>query len=879
MWRRYRKHFSLPSDWASDGGATFVHFEGVFHHATVFLNGHYLMSHECGYTGFDVRLDNATNVRFGDSQDNANVLTVRADASFGSGHWYEGGGIYRPVQLVHLGSTHIVTDGLFVPSESDGTRVSVSAELEATAAGGEATVSVTFELLDADGEHVASATSTSVTVPRPGSGTVTASAVIEPSSPLQLWTTKSPTTYRVVATVVGGGGVALDAVGVTVGFRTTSFTGLDGRAPFRLNDAPMHFRGFSHHNSIGGLGVAIPERVDLFRVQASRALGSNIWRMSHNPYAPALYDLLDATGQMCWDENRDYGAKYGGGAYALAMHDMVKRDRNHPSVILWSFCNEAECSQYDVAYSGLAFRAAAKGVDPTRPVTANGSPGQTPTPFLDVQGGSHWGNQSFVKEHAANDSIALVLSECCSCTSQRPDRDLSSCIGDQNSPGLISYVTGSLGVWTLMDYFGEPAGTGTSGWPHVSCDFGQFDIAGHPKPHAYWYRANWAQGFGPAEPGRPAIPFQPVARILGLPSPPNVSGPAGADAASNAVSAITTAPFAEVFLDGRSLGVQPTKRNARGEYGETAWVGGESGNCSFPVPANNVQCHGLHAVHAATSPAACAAACCAAGPGCDTWQLANGNQCWVGAATEGVGKCGKPRDSLTWVGGQRASAPPSPAASWRNATLVAYSDHPAATVGGGAVVGQHSVFRAGGNSALYRLQLSLDVPSATTGTGSALVLDGRDTALVRCAVVDPSSNNALVSTATDRITWSVLSGPGRLAGTANGDATSHEWLKSPSTNAFLGLARGMFRVTQDCVSANRGNASLIDVDGARGPTRLLDDCETAPIVVEATAPGLGSSRISIPVSIHPETDGPLAVARATARNFSNGFSYLDTFVG
>ena len=94
--------------------------------------------------------------------------------------------------------------------------------------------------------------------------------------------------------------------------------------------------------------------------QASRALGSNMWRMSHNPYDSALYDLLDATGQMCWDENRDYGAKYGSGAYVVAMHDMVKRDRNHPSVIMWSFCNEAECSQYDSDFSGEAFRAAAK---------------------------------------------------------------------------------------------------------------------------------------------------------------------------------------------------------------------------------------------------------------------------------------------------------------------------------------------------------------------------------------------------------------------------------------------------------------------------------------------------------------------------------------
>ena len=151
--------------------------------------------------------------------------------------------------------------------------------------------------------------------------------------------------------------------------------------------------------------------------------------------------------------DRDYGAKYGSGVYAIAMHDMVKRDRNHASVIMWSFCNEAECEQYDSDYSGEIFRAAAKGVDPTRPVTANGAPSQTPTRQLDIQGGSHWGNSTFEKFHKSeNSTMAEVLSECCSCTTQRVDRDLGEgCIGQQNSPGTLPYVMGSLGVWTLMD--------------------------------------------------------------------------------------------------------------------------------------------------------------------------------------------------------------------------------------------------------------------------------------------------------------------------------------------------------------------------------------------------------------------------------------------
>jgi hypothetical protein len=1026
----YRKHFHLPATWAAsdpgDGGATYVHFEGVFHHATVFLNGHFLMSHECGYTGFDVRIDNATAVRFGAGAAAENVLAVRADASFGSGHWYEGGGLYRPVHLTHVAPLHVVRDGLFVPPGGDGSSVAVSAELESTG-GAEAAALVTFTLLDTDGATVlATATSAPIAVPGavPG-GTATATATLTPpTGSVARWSTVSPSLYTVTAAVARAAAstVTVDTATVAnVGFRTTTFSaGQDGAAPFELNGAPLHFRGFSHHNSIGGLGVAIPERVELFRVQASRAMGSNIWRMSHNPYAPALYELLDATGQMCWDENRDYGAKYGGGAYAVAMRDMVKRDRNHPSVIMWSFCNEAECAQFDHDYSGLAFRAAAYGVDPTRPVAANGSPSQVPVAQVDVQGGSHWSSDKFVAAHKLNGTKPLVLSECCSCTSQRPDRDLPACIADQNAPGRLPYVTGSLGVWTLMDYFGEPHGTGTSGWPYVSCDFGQvrvqqmcaaaccccllacslacspasrpscliftdtaplplllpgqFDIAGFPKPHAYWYAANWAQGFnGSLLPGRPPLPAQTVTRFLDLPhAPSNASAAsaaehssdgdsAGSTAAATAASgkqtlySISTAPYSELLLDGVSQGVKPTPRNERGEIEATAWgfaaaapaaeaaaacTGG--GAASFPVNASAVQCHGLAHDDSAATADACAKACCT-DASCDTWQMGKtkGSKaagCWIGRASEGVGKCGAPKQpDADWRGGQRNVPGPTPTPSYQNATLVSRAGSGAHA----AALGTHAVFAPSADSSSYRLQLTLDVPSAGTGTGGALLLDGRDTALIRAAFVDGARHDALAADATDRVLWRVISGPGRVAGVSNGDPTSHEWMKSDAVDAFLGLARGLVRVTQVCGWRGEGSgccggccggcccgccccccccccssscccccccccctscltpsaplpcctaaqdctttgrelaATVVDADAARGPTVVMaSGCDTGPIVVEASALGFAPVRIDVPVSVDAAKDGVMAVAKATATSAS--FSYLDGFVG
>ena len=250
----YRKHFKLPEPWKSDGGSTFVHFEGIFHHATIFLNGIYLLSHECGYTGFTVRLDNATNLRYGDQQ---NVLSVRADASFGSGHWYEGGGIYRPVHLIHIPSEiQIVHDGLFVPPESDGKNVNVTVELENLSSeksknnGNNHAVNVKITLSTMDGAVEIASTISDIINVNPES-TIIVSAQLFPKNEIDLWSIQNPTLYTVRAEVfrVNDPVFALDSSEVEVGFRTTSWEKKDS---FVLNGEGFKLRGFSHHNSIGG---------------------------------------------------------------------------------------------------------------------------------------------------------------------------------------------------------------------------------------------------------------------------------------------------------------------------------------------------------------------------------------------------------------------------------------------------------------------------------------------------------------------------------------------------------------------------------------------------------------------------------------------------
>ena len=444
------------------------------------------------------------------------------------------------------------------------------------------------------------------------------------------------------------------------------------------------------------------------------------------------------------------------------------------------------------------------------------------------------------------------------------------CIGGQNSPGLISYVTGSLGVWTLMDYFGEPAGQPLHAWPHVSCDFGNFDIAGYPKSHAYWYAVNWLQRFGPKEPGRPALPYRTVARILNLPS--------SSTTLAGTISTMTSAPLAELLLDEVSQGVMPTVQNARGEMQPTTWsaLGTNcTGSSSFPINATGVQCHNLRRSPSGdNSESRCAMACCADTNKCDTWQLniEESGACWTGQAAEGVGKCGLPHKG-DWIGGQRASPSPSPEPAFNNATLLALDENH-------NVVAKHSLFTPSIDKKGHKLQLTLDVPSSTTGTGNALLLDGRDTAMVRCAVIDSMANDALVSSNSYRITFTVKSGPGRAAGISNGNRSSHEWMKSNSVDTYLGLARGLFKVSQDCTSTSRASCAHIDADGESGPTIVkISGCDTSPIVVQASSPGMTPVTISIPVSTDVAKDAVMTAARSTGSNFADGFSYLDDFIG
>jgi beta-galactosidase/sacsin len=175
--------------------------------------------------------------------------------------------------------------------------------------------------------------------------------------------------------------------------------------------------------------------------------------MSHNPYRTSLYDILDALGTLVWDESRDMGPSY----QPQQMRDMVKRGHNHVSIIIESLCNEIECgSLVDVATGvnivGAAMVNASHALDPSRPTTANSDSADGLGSVIDVQGFSHAPAATFTAAHAAHPLQPLVLSECCSCSTQRSPRSYNyECMVKENAPGDLPFVAGSLGVWTLFD--------------------------------------------------------------------------------------------------------------------------------------------------------------------------------------------------------------------------------------------------------------------------------------------------------------------------------------------------------------------------------------------------------------------------------------------
>ncbi len=387
----YRKTFTLPA--ADNNKSIWIDFDGIYRDAVVYLNGVKLGEHQSGYTPARFDLTNSPAAHFGGKND----LAVHVDPSHHEGWWYEGGGIYRHVWLNVANPVHVAPWGTYVVSTiPTGQDVSspTSANLAiTTTVRNDSARAAQFTLRSAalgqDGT-VAAQVSTPITVPANGSVDVPQTASV--SRP-RLWSVEQPTMYALRTEIVRAGQVA-DAVTTPFGIRTIRF---DKDAGFFLNGKHVEIDGVCNHEDFAGVGTGMSDSVMAWRTKKLKEMGCNAFRTSHDMVADELLDDCDRQGMLVMDENRHlgdtYDAKSGPGTPYTDLSDLaelIQRDRNHPSVILWSMGNEEWSIQGSPEGIPIlkAMMDKTHQYDKTRPISTamNGGVGQGFTLAEDLQG-------------------------------------------------------------------------------------------------------------------------------------------------------------------------------------------------------------------------------------------------------------------------------------------------------------------------------------------------------------------------------------------------------------------------------------------------------------------------------------------------------------
>jgi beta-galactosidase len=490
----YRRVFDIPKEDA--GRRIAVQFDGAFRDALVFVNGYFIGRNDNGYAPF--RFDLTDFLNYGGK----NHLVVRMDASFGDGWFYEGAGIYRHVWLIktdalHLGQWESVVRP--APSTRDNGPGALKLGTVVVNEGKESeTCRVHWQIADPAGKIVATADAMPQTVPPEGSAAFSANAgVANPA----LWSPETPNLYSAVVTIESAG-KPRDAERVSFGVRTAVF---DADKGFFLNGNPLKIKGTCNHHDHAGVGAALPDRLQWYRVAVLKEMGSNAVRTSHNMPTPEWVEACDRLGMMMMCETRQMSSSAEGMAQ---LELMVKRYRNSPSIILWSMGNEEGTLMREPQGEKIIADMVARTheLDPTRLCTAavNEAYGSHFSDGLDVMGFNY--NLGVPDEwHKAHPKKPCVGSETASTVSTRgiySTDKLRNWLSayDMNYPpwaetaeqwwtfyGTREWLSGGF-AWTGFDYRGEPT---PYGWPSINSQFGIVDMCGFPKDNFYYYKAWW----------------------------------------------------------------------------------------------------------------------------------------------------------------------------------------------------------------------------------------------------------------------------------------------------------------------------------------------------------------------------------------------------
>jgi beta-galactosidase len=537
----YRHVFELSA--ADAAKHIIIEFDGSYRETMVVFNGFYIGRHSGGYDpfSFDVT-DFATPGA-------PNVLLVRVDATSSDGWFYEGAGIYRHVWLVKKDPVHVKQWGTLVTAEVRTSEAALTIQTEVDNKGRAAqNVRVVSTILDPSGKEVGKGAASPVSIPAGGEQTYSQEMVV--SRPL-LWSLKERNLYRLVSEVRAGGNL-VDRCETLFGIRSVKF---DAEKGFFLNGKPVKLKGTCNHQDHAGVGAALPDALQYYRVRKLQEMGCNSYRTSHNPPTSELLDACDELGMLVFDETRMMSSNPEG---LSQFTNLVRRDRNHPSVFMWSMGNEEGQANTDKGLNILtAMKAVAAKYDGSRPVSI------APIRAIGVGGlvecdvmGYNYMDPGAEAYHKAHPDKPVVGTETVSAVGTRGiyvtdfdkgfvgSYDPYTTTGRASAEGWWSFcnsrpwLSGGF-VWTGFDYRGEPS---PNGWPNISSQYGIIDTCGFPKDSFFYYQSWWTS--------------QPVMHLF-----PHWNWP-GMEDKEIAVWVYSNLDKVELLLNGQSLGTKEMKKDS-----------------------------------------------------------------------------------------------------------------------------------------------------------------------------------------------------------------------------------------------------------------------------------------------------------------------------
>ena len=572
----YRKIFMMPA--ASQSKNIFIDFDGVYCNSEVWINGHYLGKRPNGYISF--QYDLTPYLHYGTEK---NVITVKVDNSAQpNSRWYTGSGIYRNVWLSTTAKSYIPQWGTFVTTQVNLKNAIVRMQTKVVVH--QEGLRVKASVYAPNGELV-----NSITTPVESADTLTTIQQNIIVGQPKLWSVDKPNLYKVVLQILSGNQV-IDKYQSYTGIRTFNF---DNDKGFSLNEEPMKIKGVCMHHDLGALGAAVNVRAMERQLEILKAMGCNAIRTAHNPPAPEFLDLCDRMGFIVMDEAFDMWRKkknkqdyyqYFPEWHKRDLEDQIKRDRNHPSVMMWSIGNEIR-EQFDSTGISITRELVGivKSLDNTRPVTSALSEADPKKNFIYQSGaldvlGFNYHPETYADFPKNYPGQKFLASETVSGYATRGYYDTptdstrhwptsSKAKLTQGNPEFAvtaydnvaaywgathevywkiikkyDFLSGEF-VWSGFDFIGEPV---PYPWPARSSYYGIIDLAGFPKDVYYMYQSEWTT--------------KPVLHLL-----PHWNWEPGKTV--DVWAYYNNADEVELYLNGRSLGV----RKKQGDDLHVSW--------------------------------------------------------------------------------------------------------------------------------------------------------------------------------------------------------------------------------------------------------------------------------------------------------------------